>query len=116
MLLFCIVNKNIMKHLLTLLIVLSVSFTAMANNKDRKNTSNSEASAIEFTGKVIDESGEPIVGAEIKLNNTSVYTDINGEYNVTALPNSEVEIHFVSFKTQKFQLKANQNTITLKED
>ena len=54
-------------------------------------------------GTVNDESGEPIIGASVKVvgSNTGAVTDFNGKFTVSAPSNGQLEISYVGYQTQK---------------
>jgi TonB-linked SusC/RagA family outer membrane protein len=65
-------------------------------------------------GTVLDKADEPIIGANIKLKNTSkgTITDMNGKFTLTASKNEEFNVSYVGMKSQT--LKAiNNNPITI---
>lgn len=64
------------KYIFTLLTFLSISLNAVSSNGNKDNESKRL-----IAGKVVDKnSGEEIVGAEIKIENTTIYTDLNGNF------------------------------------
>ena len=70
-------------------------------------------------GTVIDESGEPIIGASVKVVGArgGGVTDMNGQFSVSAASNAQLEISYVGYLTQKVNVGGRQNIrITLKED
>ncbi len=70
-------------------------------------------------GTVIDESGEPVIGASVKVvgKNTGGVTDLNGQFSVAADRNAQIEISYVGYVTQRISTQGRQNlNITLQED
>ena len=73
-----------------------------------------------ITGKVVDDKGEPVIGASIAVQGTTLgtITNLDGEYTLANVSeNSEVTVSFIGYKTLTF--KANDKSlskITLKED
>ena len=70
-------------------------------------------------GTVVDESGEPIIGASVKLVGArgGSVTDMNGQFSITAASNAQLEISYVGYVTQKVNIANRQNiSITLSED
>ncbi len=58
------------------------------------------AGAMKVTGTVVDENGEPIIGASVKVKGTkiSVPTDINGQFTLSGVePNQDVQISYVGY-------------------
>lgn len=79
------------------------------NNRDVEHTKL-------ISGKVIDKkSGEEIAGAEVKINNKSFYTDLNGNFsaNITT-SKTEVSVSFISYADTKVNIDPfSFNTIVL---
>lgn len=73
-----------------------------------------------LSGIIIDETGEPIIGASIAVQGTSLgtITNVDGEYTLSGVPeNATITISFIGYKTLTF--KANDKVlskVTLKED
>lgn len=70
-------------------------------------------------GRVVDEKGEPIVGATVRVKGGSegTITDVNGNYSLSVPSNSNVEISYVGFTTQQVYVGHKQQLdVTLKED
>ncbi len=70
-------------------------------------------------GTVNDESGEPIIGASVKVvgSNTGAVTDLNGKFAVSAPSNGQLEISYVGYQTQKLAISGRSDiTVTLVED
>ena len=73
-----------------------------------------------ISGIIVDEKGEPVIGASIAVKGTSLgtITNVDGEYTLMGVPEkAEVVISFIGYKTRTFSAgdKALAN-ITLKED
>jgi hypothetical protein len=62
----------------------------------------SSAFAQSVTGKVIDEMGNPVIGAAVTVEgtNTSVTTDLNGMYRIAAPKGSKVTISYIGYQPQ----------------
>ena len=70
-------------------------------------------------GTVNDETGEPIIGASVKVvgSKTGAVTDFNGNFSVNAPSSGQLEISYVGYQTQRVQINGKSDiTITLKED
>lgn len=60
----------------------------------------SAAQSQTFTGTVVDENGDPIIGASVMVvgkSNTGVITDFNGNYTITAPAGSKVVISYIGY-------------------
>ncbi len=74
---------------------------------------------IQLTGNVIDDAGEPIIGASVTVvgQRVGTVTDIDGNFALSAPSNGSLNISFLGYITQKVDIN-NQKSITvrLKED
>lgn len=68
-------------------------------------------------GTVIDDLGEPVLGATVQVvgTTTGAVTDIDGNFSVNAKPGAELKVSFVGYDTQTVVAK-NGMTITLSEN
>ena len=72
------------------------------------------------TGKIVDENGEPLVGASVVVPSTKqgVTTDVNGQFKLTTT-GTQIEINFMGYATIVRELKAgktNFGTIQMQPD
>lgn len=72
-----------------------------------------------LTGQVLDDQGEPIIGANIVEEGTTngVITDIEGNFIISVPENATVQISYIGYITQEIEI-GNQNflSVLLKED
>lgn len=72
-----------------------------------------------ITGIVVDESGDPIIGANIMEKGTTngVITDIDGNFSLLLADNATLQITYIGYMTETIQIR-NQSSfmIVLKED
>ena len=71
------------------------------------------------SGVVNDESGEPIIGATVKVqgSNEAAITDLNGKFSIKAASNATLSISYVGYITQQVSVGGKSNiSVTLKED
>lgn len=72
------------------------------------------------SGTVVDETGEPIIGASVMIKGTSKgsVTDINGNFNVQGVPsNATLNISYVGYTAQSIAVDGRSSIkVTLKED
>lgn len=95
-----------MKHLITFLLL----FVSIGNLN---------AQNIRVTGTVNDNTGESIIGANIKLKDGTegTITDINGRFNIEAPQNATLIVSFIGYTTKEVELKGKTDiVITLSED
>ena len=73
-----------------------------------------------MTGKVLDENGEPVIGASIKVTGTTTgtITDFDGNFTLNNVPKgAKIEISYIGYLTQTVEAKGNEPlTIKLAED
>ena len=77
------------------------------------------AQAQTVSGVVNDESGEPVIGATVRVQGTSegTVTDFNGKFSIKAASNATLTISSVGYLTQKVSVGGKSNiTVTLAED
>ncbi|MCD8081849.1 MAG: TonB-dependent receptor [Bacteroides sp.] len=75
--------------------------------------------ACRITGKVVDEQGEPVIGATatIKGTDNGTITDVNGTFSLTAADDVQIEVSFVGYRTQTLRATGSRPIhITLAED
>lgn len=72
-----------------------------------------------YKGVVKDESGNPIIGANVLVenSNTGVITDIDGNFDLEAEQGAVLKISYIGYLTQSIKLGNKQNlSVVLKED
>lgn len=70
-------------------------------------------------GTVSDESGEPIIGATIRVDGKpgGAVSDFDGHFSVTAASNAKLTISFVGYETKTVEIAGRNNiTVNLRED
>lgn len=69
-----------------------------------------------YTGTVLDESGEPIIGATVKVvgGTTGVMTDLDGSYSISAPAGSQLKISYVGYTTKTIT-KQNAGNVILSQ-
>jgi TonB-linked SusC/RagA family outer membrane protein len=79
-----------------------------------------ETLPLDVKGKVVDQSGLPLIGASVRLKNSSkgVMTDANGNFSIADLPdNAVLVVSYTGFVNTEISVGGRTNiTITLKED
>lgn len=106
-----ILDKSLEVNLKNKMIVISLKKQMPGDDKTKVRSIN---------GKILDENGEPVIGASVAIQGTTLgsITNIDGEYTLANVPeNAEVTISFIGYQTLTFKAndKALQN-VTLKED
>lgn len=98
---------------------MSVPYSVKAADVTDTPSSQSTLQAKKITGKVVDASGEPIIGASVLVKGigTGSVTDVNGKFSVEAPVGSTLEVSFIGYTSEAVKVgAANAYTITLKED
>lgn len=87
--------------------VLFAVFAIMASAQDKS-----------VSGTVIDETGEPVIGATVMVKGTKngTATDIDGKYALTTLPSATLVFSYVGYTSQEIPVGGrNVIDVTLKE-
>ncbi len=101
-----------MKRLVLINIILFSSLFIQAGNP----TENSSTSSVMVNGRVIDKSsGDEIVGAEIKIGDKTIYSDLEGKFTTIIATNTkEITIKYISYLDKVVQIYPfSYNTIEL---
>ncbi len=90
------------RSILILVVSLITNLVVAGNGIDNKNVTNTKL----VSGKVVDKiSGEEIAGAEIKIADNIVYSDLNGNFSANILVvKSEVVVTFISYNDTKVNI------------
>ncbi len=69
------------------------------------------------TGTVVDEKGEPIIGASIQEigTNRGAVTDLNGKFSITVKPGAQLQVTYLGYKTVTTKA-SNASRIQLEQD
>lgn len=65
-------------------------------------------------GKVVDESGQPMIGVTIKVKGSqaATITDLDGNFSINAASGSTIEFSYIGYNTQ--EVKANERALSIK--
>lgn len=105
---------------LVLLVMFGMSSSHSANASEEVLSSQSIQQTKKITGKVVDTTGEPVIGASVLVKGTGTgsVTDINGNFSVDASVGSTLVISFVGY--QSVEVKVTNATtpyaVTLQDD
>ena len=90
------------RRILILVVSLITNLVVAGNGIDNKDATNTKL----VSGKVIDKkSGEEIAGAEIKIADRIVYSDLNGNFSANInVAKSEALITFISYNDTKINI------------
>jgi TonB-linked SusC/RagA family outer membrane protein len=78
-----------------------------------------EEADIEVSGKVVDQSGEPLPGVAVSVSGTNIgtITNIDGEFTLTAPEDGVLQVSYIGFSTQRIEINSRSIiNITLEED
>ena len=96
------------RPLIVVLMLAATSFLAVptvANNLNRSSLSTPQRVAkIQVTGTVVDENGEPLIGASIrdKQTNNGMITDAEGKFKLSIAPGNSLIITCVGYTNKEF--------------
>lgn len=88
-------------------------FIVNKSSKSSQNTSNQPTQQLK--GKVTDETGEPIIGANVVVpgTTTGTMTNIDGNFMLNVPKGSSVRVSYIGFKDQEVKIN-NQTTVNIK--
>lgn len=101
---FSVKNANIRTTISKMLDKTTISFEIKGNQVILRNgikkASKGTGPSRKITGVIVDDSGEPVIGATVIVQGTvnGVLTDINGQYTIEAKKNQVLEYRFVGYK------------------
>lgn len=95
-----------MKHLFTIMLGLG-AVSGAAVSPIPTYAAVAQAPTIKVTGQVVDEQGEPLLGATIKVKNgkTGVVTDLDGNFTLEAPGNSVLVVSYVGYKDREVAVR-----------
>lgn len=96
--------RSRMRKRMAALLLIMVAVTAGAQQK--------------ITGTVVDQTGEPTIGASVKVKGTAVatVTDLDGNFTLNTATGSVLEVSYVGYTTQEVKATAQPMRIQLKEE
>lgn len=100
------------RSILILVVSLITNLVVAGNGIDNKEAANTKL----ISGKVIDKvSGEEIAGAEIKIADKIVYSDLNGNFSASInIAKTEAIVSFVSYNDTKVNIEPfSYNTLVV---
>lgn len=69
-------------------------------------------------GRILDFTGEPVIGATVKVvgSSSGTLSDLDGNYTVNAKPGDLLEISYIGYKTRTVKVVQSLKNIVLQED
>lgn len=92
---------------------------SMQNPRVKVEQQNQKGTVIKVTGTVLDEGGEPVIGANVVEKGTTngTITDINGSFILSVGANSTLDISYIGYNKQEIKVEGQQQlSIRLQED
>lgn len=92
---------------------------AAADTYEKQSIEATQQSTEKITGKVVDETGEPVIGASVKVQKSAIgtITNLDGEFVLNVPKKSIIEISFIGYRTREIVIGNEKNlSITLDED
>ncbi len=110
-----------MKKLTIVLILVLAVFVVNAKEKENNVADNDNSASLVISGSVADvNSGETLVGVEVKIEGTDMktYTDFDGNFSFKEVKPGEYKIvtNYISYqqKTENLHVSSNDNEIKIK--
>lgn len=110
-------TRKLMKAFCLCLFLAGTSMHALAAPEGHAIQANQQTRTVK--GTVVDESGEPVIGANVKVVGTTTgsITDLDGNFSVSVTTGKQLEISFIGYTPQVVNIPASGTiTITMKED
>ena len=103
-------------RLLAMAVLVMGSGMAMAGPSPQTQSSAVQASMV--TGQVLDENGEPVIGATVKVKDTNVtaVTDLDGRFSIKAPQGSILVVSYVGYGSNEVRVDGSGLTIGLRQD
>lgn len=112
-------NNYCLSFMLLALFGMSSLYSAKAADRESVPSSQSTQQAKKITGKVVDTTGEPIIGASVLVKDagTGAVTNIDGNFSVDAQVGSTLVISFVGYTSAEIKVGTGSvYNVTLKDD
>jgi len=108
--------KQVGKFVLVISMIFTTNVISLANGvNSSKTAAETQQETQKVTGVVLDESGNPVAGANVVVNGTTIgtVTDINGNYTINVAKNAVLKISFIGYLSQEITVK-NQTKINIR--
>jgi TonB-linked SusC/RagA family outer membrane protein len=113
-------GKQMRIMMLSALFVMAGTVIMSARSSDSQATSETQQNKIRITGVVVDQTGEPMIGANVVekgVATNGTITDMDGKFTLEAAANATLQISFIGYITQEINVSGQNNlTVTLAED
>ncbi|MDR0698674.1 MAG: TonB-dependent receptor [Tannerella sp.] len=94
--------------------------TASARSGDSQETSELQQSKTQITGTIVDQTGEPVVGANVVekgVATNGTITDVDGNFSLEVLPGATLSVSYIGYVTQEIAVgNRTELQIVLLED
>ena len=93
------------------------SFPAIAAVHDEGLTENNAKSLrVQVTGTVLDEKGEPLIGATVYQRSSAngVVTDVNGQFSISVPSECQLVVNYIGYKQSYVQVKGDTGSYEIK--
>ena len=110
-------SKSWRRKILRLYIVAAIALgggTALAKPLPQGQSATVQTSTV--TGRVLDENGEPMIGATVNVKGTIVATatDTDGRFSINAVQGATLTVSYVGYETRNVRVDGSNLTITMK--
>ncbi len=97
-------GKDLSYEIMGNTIVIKKKPTIIVKQEERKNL-------IDYKGRILNENGEPLVGASVKIKGTSsgTSTDAEGKFTINANPGQILVVSFVGYENRELSVGAEPN-------
>ena len=104
----------------TLPVIFGFFLLALTANTASAEPTTTQQQTVRISGKIVDSSGEPLIGASVVEKGTSngTATDVDGNFTMTVNPDATIEVRYIGFLPYSFKVTSGRNVynVSLKED
>lgn len=96
----------------------NAAFAGIASSNNTQSVAQQPQTSKKITGVVKDETGEPAIGASVKLEGSKVatVTDIDGRFEINAPIGSTLVVSYIGFESQNVKVESQSLTVQLKNN
>ncbi|MGE0077912.1 MAG: carboxypeptidase-like regulatory domain-containing protein [Bacteroidales bacterium] len=102
--------KTIGKIFIAALVAISINAQANVDGDIKNDVNSANSATLTINGQVVDKvTGESLAGVAVKVNNTTTYTDFDGNFSATILNEKTVSINanLISYNPQEVKVDTN---------
>ncbi|GAB6121511.1 SusC/RagA family TonB-linked outer membrane protein [Dysgonomonas termitidis] len=106
-------KKTLLGTILCLLLICATGITNVANAQSKSTNSETQKGVISVSGKVVDETGEALIGVSVVIEGTTqgTITDVDGNYSINVKQGQSLKFSYVGYTA--LTVKADKERINV---